>query len=120
MRAGVPYLVGERSPELFVPGMAGSIMPARALKAAMAASMIAAPAAAMPDPAEISARIETRPAMTTQASTAPVIHRQGDTISINIYPAPGMSAEEIGREVERRLARREDARRADLHDGVDY
>lgn len=51
VRAGVPYMVGERRPELFVPGMSGAIIPriaqpitGAALAALMATS--AAPAAA--------------------------------------------------------------------------
>ncbi len=119
VRAGMPYLVGERSPEIFVPGVSGTILPGRVLKAAMAASAMAAPVAAMPSQAEIVETLDRRPVMSTPVA-APQITRHGDTISINIYPTQGMSVEDIGREVERRLARREDARRADLHDGVDY
>lgn len=119
VRAGMPYLVGERSPEIFVPGVSGTILPGRVLKAAMAASAMAAPVAAMPSQAEIVETLDRRPVMSAPVA-APQITRHGDTISINIYPAQGMSVEDIGREVERRLARREDARRADLHDGVDY
>lgn len=119
VRAGMPYLVGERSPEIFVPGVSGTILPGRVLKAAMAASAMAAPVAAMPTQTEIVETLDRRPVMSAPA-TAPQITREGDTISINIYLTQGMSVEDIGREVERRLARREDARRADLHDGVDY
>lgn len=119
VRAGMPYLVGERSPEIFVPGVSGTILPGRVLKAAMAASAMAAPVAAMPSQAEIVETLDRRPVMSAPVA-APQITRHGDTISINIYPTQGMSVEDIGREVERRLARREDARRADLHDGVDY
>jgi hypothetical protein len=119
VRAGMPYLVGERSPEIFVPGVSGTILPGRVLKAAMAASAMAAPVAAMPTQAEIVETLDRRPVMSAPAA-APQITRHGDTISINIYATQGMSVEDIGREVERRLARREDARRADLHDGVDY
>ncbi len=119
VRAGMPYLVGERAPEIFVPGIPGTILPGRVLKAAMAASAMAAPVAAMPSQAEVVETLDRRPVMSATAP-APQITRQGDTISINIYPTQGMSVEDIGREVERRLARREDARRADLHDGVDY
>lgn len=119
VRAGMPYLVGERSPEIFVPGVSGTILPGRVLKAAMAASAMAAPVTAMPSQAEIVETLDRRPVMSAPAA-APQITREGDTVTINIYPTQGMSVEDIGREVERRLARREDARRADLHDGVDY
>ncbi|MDV7271416.1 hypothetical protein RYZ20_10940 [Thioclava sp. A2] len=119
VRAGIPYLVGERQPEIFVPGVSGSILPTRVLKAAMAASALATPVAAMPSKAEIAATLDRRPVISAPAA-APQITRHGDTITINIHPHAGMSAEDVGREVERRLARRENARRADLHDGVDY
>lgn len=45
VRAGFPYLVGERRPELFVPGMSGAIVPkvARPVTAAALAGLLAAP-----------------------------------------------------------------------------
>jgi TP901 family phage tail tape measure protein len=45
VRGGSPYLVGERRPELFVPGMNGAIVPkvARPVTAAALASLLAAP-----------------------------------------------------------------------------
>jgi TP901 family phage tail tape measure protein len=48
VRAGNPYVVGERRRELFVPGMDGAIIPkvARPVTAAALASLMAAPAAA--------------------------------------------------------------------------
>ncbi|WP_052245147.1 phage tail tape measure protein [Halocynthiibacter namhaensis] len=116
VRAGVPYMVGEREPELFVPGVSGSILPARAMKAAMAASMMAAPAAAAPNQAEILQSVDQRPAISAPASGQQII-RQGDQICITVQAAPGMDAAEVAREVERQLARRADARRGDLHDG---
>ncbi len=117
---GLSYLIGERrEPEVFVPKVPGSILPARALKAAMAATALAAPAAALPGKAEIAQRIDPRPALAAQAP-APQITRQGDTVSVNIYPQPGQDGEAIAREVMRQLKRRDSDRRADLHDGLDY
>jgi TP901 family phage tail tape measure protein len=57
VRAGIPYLVGERRPELFVPGMNGSIIPriAQPVTAAALAALLASPAAAAaaPPPAPV-------------------------------------------------------------------
>ncbi|MCF6432949.1 hypothetical protein [Leisingera sp. MMG026] len=101
------------------PSNPASLLPRHALKGAMAAAAMAAPAAALPGKAEIEQRIDPRPALSAQAP-APQITRQGDTVSVNIYPQPGQDSEAIGREVMRQLKRRESERRADLHDGVDY
>ncbi|AZV77876.1 phage tail tape measure protein [Parasedimentitalea marina] len=119
VRAGIPYLVGERSPEIFVPGVSGSILPTRVLRAAMAASAITAPAAALPSQAEVLQSIDQRPAMSAPAA-APAIVQEGDTVTFNIYPTPGMSPEDVAREVRRELDAREDARRSDLHDGATF
>lgn len=119
VRAGMPYIVGERHPELFMPGVSGSIFPARMVKAAMAAGAMASPAAALPSQAEILSRVDTRPAIQTQAA-APVVNRAGDTFIINIAPSPGNDPADIAREVERQLRRRQNMRRGDLHDGVDF
>ena len=119
VRAGMPYIVGERSPELFVPGVSGTILPGRVLAAAMAASTIAAPLAAMPTASEMIATVDRRPPLSAPAAARSIV-REGDTVTIHIHAAPGMSVEDVGRELERRLAQRETARRADLHDGVDF
>jgi len=119
VRAGLPYVVGERGREVFVPGVSGSILPGRVLKAAMAAGAIAAPAAAMPSQEDIIDRVDRRPALSMPAA-APVVQRQGDTITIAIHPAPGQDPQAIARAVAAELQRRDDARRGDLHDGGDY
>lgn len=119
VRAGVPYLVGERQAEIFVPGVAGAILPSRVLKAAMAATAMAGPAAAMPSGAGIADKIDRRPAMTANAP-APRITREGDIFHITIAPPPGTDEETIVRLMRREIERRQDARRGDLHDGVDY
>lgn len=112
------YKVGERGPELFVSDVAGRILPSRALRAAAAATAIATPLAAdVTDP--ITQRIDTRPPVSASAPAARQIRREGDTINITIN-AGGGSAPDIAREVERVLRRRDDDRRAQLHDGVDY
>lgn len=118
VRAGVPYLVGERQAEIFVPGVAGAILPSRVLKAAMAATAMAGPAAAMPSGAGIADRVDRRPAMTT--APAPRITREGDVFHITIAPPPGTDEETIVRLMHREIERMRDARRGDLHDGVDY
>jgi len=53
VRAGMPYLVGERRPELFVPGMDGGIIPrvAAPVTAAALAAVLAGPAPAAAAPA---------------------------------------------------------------------
>jgi hypothetical protein len=118
--AGLSYLIGERAPEVVVPNVAGNILPTRILKAAMAASTLAVPAAAMPTHVEIEHRIDQSPAMAAQNGQAPQVIRQGDTISIHITPPPGTDEQEIARLVMREFSRRDNDRRADLHDGVDY
>jgi TP901 family phage tail tape measure protein len=52
VRAGIPYMVGERRAELFVPGMNGSIIPrvAQPVTAAALAALLASPAAAAAPP----------------------------------------------------------------------
>jgi TP901 family phage tail tape measure protein len=52
VRAGTPYLVGERRPELFVPGMNGGIIPriAQPITGAALAALLASPAAAAAPP----------------------------------------------------------------------
>lgn len=117
---GLSYLIGERrEPEVFVPNVPGSILPTRALKAAMAATALAAPAAVLPSNAEIQQRVDPRPALAAQAP-APQITRQGDVYHFNIHPQPGQDSEAVAREVMRQLKRRDSERRADLHDGLDY
>jgi len=115
----MPYLVGERAPEIFVPGVAGSILPARVLKTAMAASAIAAPVAAMPSQSEIIESVDRRPAM-VQTPSQTIIEHRIEVGDIHIHAVPGMSAEDVARAVKRELERIQDHRRADLHDGYDY
>ena len=52
VRAGIPYMVGERRAELFVPGMNGSIIPrvAQPITGAALAALLASPAAAAAPP----------------------------------------------------------------------
>ena len=129
VRRGMPYIVGERGREIFVPGIAGTILPARVMKAAMAASVIAAPvAASIPAAAEITENLQVRAATGGPAPlfspSKPQVIRQGDNVTINnvihVHAAHGMSARDVAREVRRELERRESDRRADLHDGIDY
>jgi TP901 family phage tail tape measure protein len=71
VRAGIPYMVGERRPELFVPGMNGAIVPriGRPVTAAAMAALLAAPApAAAAAPASHSITIHAP--VTIQGSTA--------------------------------------------------
>ena len=118
VRAGFPYLVGERGREIFVPGQSGSILPARALRMAMAASAIAAPVAAMPAPEAMVDRIDRRPPL-----SATITQRSETRIEVGqivVQAAPGQDPAEIARAVRRELERLQDERRGDLHDGVDF
>jgi TP901 family phage tail tape measure protein len=116
VRRGVGYEVGERGIEYFVPGVSGSILPARVLRAAVSAASLAGPAAALPSQAEINLNVAQRPAL---QAAAPVqqITRQGDTIHITIPTSPGQDAQAIAYAVRAELERIKDDRRADLHDG---
>ena len=120
VRAGETYLVGERGVEAFVPGVSGSIIPTRALNAAIAASALAGSvAAATPSTAELSTLIDSRPAI-SPLSAGRASGRQGDTFHISIAPPPGTDEAMIARLVREEIERRDRARSADLHDGVDY
>ena len=85
VRAGFPYIVGERRPELFVPGMDGAVVPrvARPLPAAVMAALLAAPA----------------PSAAAAPARAP-INMGGINITIN---AAGGDAQAIAREVRMQL-----------------
>lgn len=118
VRAGLPYLVGERGREIFIPGQSGSILPARALRMAMAASALAAPVAAMPAPEAMVDRIDRRPPL-----SATITQRSETRIEVGqivVQAAPGQDPAEIARAVRRELERLQDERRGDLHDGVDF
>ena len=84
VRAGFPYIVGERRRELFVPGLDGSVVPrvARPLTAAAMAALLAGPAPAAAAP-----------------SRAPVVLNASVTIN-----APGGDANAIAHQVEVALA----------------
>ncbi|MCW9041754.1 MAG: phage tail tape measure protein [Pseudopelagicola sp.] len=120
VRPGFLYRINERGQEFFQPGTSGTVLPARALKVATAAAaMTSISAPLLADAVPMLRHLDRRPALSMPTS-APQVTRQGDTITINIAPSPGVRAEDIAREVERVLAQREDEKRADLHDGVDY
>lgn len=106
VRAGMLYEVGERGREYFVPGVNGSILPART-------------ATAVASNASLYSRIDRRPALQARAQKRQII-RQGDNIHISIAPAPGVDPQAIAQAVRRELDRRQKDRQADLHDGVDY
>jgi hypothetical protein len=116
VRPGQGYEVGERGPEFFMPGVAGSILPTRVLQAAIAAASIAGPAAALPSLAEINLNVAQRPALQPPAPVQQIT-RQGDTIPITIPTTSGQNAQDIALAVRAELERIEDDRRADLHDG---
>lgn len=118
VRAGMPYLVGERGREMFIPGVSGSIVPTRVLRAAMAAATLSAPVAAAADTAFLETQLDRRPAL-----SAPAGQTVSTTIEVGqivINAAPGMDPAAIGREVRRQLQALQDDRRGDLHDGVDF
>jgi hypothetical protein len=100
VRAGFPYIVGERRRELFVPGFDGAIIPriARPLTAGAMAAMLASPAAAAAAPTR---EIPAAPmaARAAAPSRAPVVLNA--TININ---APSGDAAAIRREVDAALA----------------
>ena len=118
MRAGMPYIVGERERELFIPGTSGTIMPTRALRAAMAASAIVATSLPTPSAAEIEYSVDRRPALSTAATPAPVT-KTVEIGQIVIHAAPGMNAEDIAYEVRRQIEAMQDTS-GDLHDGGDF
>jgi hypothetical protein len=95
VRAGMPYPVGERASEIFVPSVSGSILPTQVLRAAMAASALAAPVTAegTQDIAPLPVS-DQRPALNAPTA-APKVINKGDHIAFTIYAAPGKSAEEI-------------------------
>jgi hypothetical protein len=107
VRAGFPYIVGERRRELFVPGMDGAIIPriAQPITAGAIAAMLSAqPVIAAPGASSITMpaapRVELpdlRPPLPPQPQTvAPVtIHAP-----VTINAGPGTDAMEIRRQVE--------------------
>jgi len=118
VRAGQPYWVGERAAELFVPGVSGSILSSRSVKAAMAASAMATTAIAAPSQAEIARTVDQRPAISASAF-APQSSKKIDIGQIVIHAAPGMDVEEVAMEVKRQLEALMDTS-ADLHDGGSF
>jgi hypothetical protein len=119
VRAGVRYLVGERGVEEFVPGVSGSILPGRVLRAAVAASALAAPVAAAPSEADILTRVDTRPPLAAGNSYRQVTNSI-EVGQIVIQASPGMSAEDIAREVRRQLEELSSAQSDNLFDQGDF
>lgn len=97
----MPYLVGERRPELFVPGQDGAVVPrvASPLSAAALAALLAGP--------------------TPATAQAPAV-TLAPTITINVTGGDSSAATTIAREVRRQLedlvAQAESAYRTALHD----
>ncbi len=95
--AGLPYMVGERGRELFVPDVAGKVVPTSALNA----------------------RIDRRPMLAAHRAATQIV-RQGDNVQIHIAPPPGVDPQEIARMVSRELDRRQRMTQGGLHDGEDW
>lgn len=100
VRAGFPYIVGERRRELFVPGMDGAVVPrvARPFSAAAMAALLAAPLPAAAAPAR---------APVTFAPTINITASSGD---------PAAIAREVRRQLEELVAQAESMHRLALHD----
>lgn len=134
VRAGMPYLVGERRPELFVPGMDGAVIPrvASPLSAAALAALLNLPtldtaqARAIPLPSPPpQARVVDRPAVAPPPVpqprvVAPPAVTLAPTINIHITGGDASMAPAIAREVRRQLddlvAQAESSYRTALHD----
>jgi len=125
VRAGLPYLVGERGPELVTFPQAGfvhdALKTARMMRNAALASAVALPAAAAPTmpnlPAPPSISMPDWPDLpkladvglpatspTEQARHAPSISVASGAFPITIHAAPGQSPQEIAAAVERALS----------------
>lgn len=78
VRAGMPYMVGERRPELFVPGQDGSIIPrvGRPLSAAAMAALLAAPSGATGAPARAGATLHANITINAPSGDAGAIRQE--------------------------------------------
>jgi TP901 family phage tail tape measure protein len=86
VRAGFPYVVGERRRELFVPGMDGGIVPriARPVSAAALAGLLAAPIPAAAAPAAAPVTIHAPVTINAAGGDAMEIRRQVELAFIDI------------------------------------
>jgi TP901 family phage tail tape measure protein len=86
VRAGFPYIVGERRRELFVPGMDGGIVPriARPVSAAALAGLLAAPIPAAAAPAAAPVTIHAPVTINAAGGDAMEIRRQVELAFIDI------------------------------------
>jgi hypothetical protein len=118
VRAGFPYIVGERRRELFVPGMDGAIIPriAQPITAGAIAAMLSAqPVIAAPGASSINiAQAPAAPSITMPAAPRvelpdlrPPLPPQPQTVApvtihapVTINAGPGTDAMEIRRQVE--------------------
>ncbi|MGV6840165.1 MAG: phage tail tape measure protein [Planktomarina sp.] len=120
VRAGFMYQVNERGQEFFVPGMAGSILPARAVQMAAATSLAAMPSVAAAVDTQPSVMIDKRPPLAAPMQAAAPIQKAGDHITIHIHAQPGQSGQDIAAAVEQALRKRDAEKRGDLFDTGSY
>jgi len=134
VRPGFGYRINEQGEEIFVPDVAGRVIPARVARMIMAASMAGVPTVAaagaidMPslgafDPAAMTAEmpiIDRSPSLVGAGGGQQV---GGVTVGdIHIHAAPGMNPQDIAAEVRREIERigRESGAENGLHDGGQY
>lgn len=134
VRPGFGYRINEQGEEIFVPDVAGRVIPARVSRMIMAASMAGVPAAAAAGAIELPSPASFNPAAI--AAEMPNIDRSpslvgaggnqqvgGVTVGdIHIHAAPGMNPQDIAAEVRREIERigRESGSANGLHDGGQY
>jgi len=134
VRPGFGYRINEQGEEIFVPDVAGRVIPARVSRMIMAASMAGVPAVAAAGAVDMSALASFNPA--AMAAEMPNIDRSpslvgaggnqqvgGVTVGdIHIHAAPGMNPQDIAAEVRREIERigRESGSANGLHDGGQY
>ncbi len=134
VRPGFGYRINEQGEEIFVPDVAGRVIPARVSRMIMAASMAGVPAAVaagaieMPSPASFNPaaiaaempNIDRSPSLVGAGGNQQV---GGVTVGdIHIHAAPGMNPQDIAAEVRREIERigRESGSANGLHDGGQY